>query len=801
MPATGITYQSQIALNASNTTPHGSTWIPRLNQVWIANNGDNSRYTYNASGTYQSKAALPTGNTTPRGLCYVESRDEVWSLDQTKIYRIDPSAGTSPGSYALHANNRNGEGILYFPSVDEVWVVDRVDNLWYRYRASNGTYIGTYALNAANSDARGACHVAGEAWCLDGADKKIYTYGSTGTYRAALNISASHSLPRSITRVENDLWIVDNSNDSIFEYALNGLSFPVIAAIASPLNFAIHTPINFTVNITGATQVEVESDWKGLSYDWKTTGVLHLEGTPKELFEGQTFTIKATNASDGTHTTVTATYNVVPAAPIITRPTQRIKFVKGKEHNVFIPIANLPVQFNAKGLIIGVNTRVEEAGGRITGEVPKDANFTVSSGSVDLSTENAGGVDSENDVPFDILATEPALGTVTATPAGEGVAMIDFTGLTDAFGYEWTIDPITAVQPEWHFLPDTTVNSIHPADIEIVPGNLKVSLTFPQVTDALVYEYSLSSKTHNVGWTRFTGTVANSMITTIIPNLEDGVEYTLRVRVASPWIGTPVQVTVYGGRLAFCVHTDKGSTKANDYLYVFHTGVADGGVAARIKRIRLPTGCTNPRGVAILGNVAYVSNSDSVYVFNHSTVTDGNRATTTSRFLRNSSYQNHLERIAVYDDELYITNQPYANNARVHVYNRNSTNGQALTHIRNTNLSASDMSNTKAVGISASKETLFVQSDYSSFDKILAFDRNSTLSSVPKDYDFDPAAGNYNPTGLCVIDGTFYSVNDSVENLFYVFKRDPDDLDESLLIKKFTLPSGLTAPIGLDIPH
>ena len=102
-------------------------------------------------------------------------------------------------------------------------MADREDNLWYRYRASDGSYIGTYALTAANSDARGAAHVAGEAWCLNGSDKKIYPYSATGVYRgSALSISASHSLPRALTRVKNDLWVLENSNDAIFEYDLTG---------------------------------------------------------------------------------------------------------------------------------------------------------------------------------------------------------------------------------------------------------------------------------------------------------------------------------------------------------------------------------------------------------------------------------------------------------------------------------------------------------------------------------------------------------------------------------------------------
>ena len=571
-------------------------------------------------------------------------------------------------------------------------------------------------------------------------------------------------------------------------------SFPSIA----DQNVVVGTAFTLTVNIGNSpTSCVVEGDWKDNWYYTfnVSTGQVQIKGTPQYLINGEQFTIKATNANGTTPKVVVL--NVIPAAPIITRPTRKIKFVKGLDHNLFVPVSNKPTAFEVNSLIIGLERVLEAAGGRIKGTIPSTANFGATTGNMDISSLNDGGADSENNIPFDILTAEPKLGTVTATPAGEGVAMLDFTDITDAFGYEWTLDPADVPEPTWHFFPDSTVNSLNPHDIEITPGNLNVTLTFPQITGALAYEYQLSGQSH---WTRFTGTISNSMITTIIPNLEDGVEYDLRLRVASPWIGTPVTVKVYGGRFAYCIHSDNQYSGANDYLYVFHTGVPDGGVATRIKRILLPTGCTNPGGVAISGNLAYVtngvSNDNVVYVFNHATTTDGNRATVTSKFLKNTVFgTQQMGKIAVYGDKLYIGQRN--NGFKVFEFDRNSTNGQQLSNVRNLNLRGSGQSNDYVLSLSVSKDVIFVQQKNTGY--IHAYDKNSSLSTVYSDYNFDTDASNSNGTGLCVIGDTFYSV-DASDDVLYVFKRNPDDLRESLVIKKFSLPSGLTLPVGLDIP-
>ena len=434
MAVTGITYNAQHSLDAGNTTPHGMTRVASeaaARRLWIANNSDDQIYKYSDTVAYATRTSLPSGNTQPLGFAYDTQRDEVVSLNQSgHIYRITPSTGASPGTYALNTANTTGEGILYFESIDEYWVVDRSDRLFYRYKASDGSYIGTYALNTANTDARGCCHVGNEAWVLNGSDRKIYRYSSTGADIGTLDLNSANTTPRAMAKVGSKLFVADNGTDTIFDYTLNGS--PVIAAISSTLNFVINTAVDFEVRVDLATKVEIEADWEGLYYNWDANnGKLHIEGTPKALATAEAFTIKAT-AADASTTTKNGTYNVVTPAPLITDVTGTVKFPKGKKPHLFIPVANTPVQANIKGQLIGADHTLEDAGIRIGGDpIPADANFTITSGHFDIEAGNTGGVDTQNDVPFDILTTEPSFTTFTATAGFKNITLT-YTKPTDA---------------------------------------------------------------------------------------------------------------------------------------------------------------------------------------------------------------------------------------------------------------------------------------------------------------------------------------------------------------------------------
>ena len=252
---------------------------------------------------------------------------------------------------------------------------------------------------------------------------------------------------------------------------------PVIASIASPLIFVIETAINFTVGITGATKVEVEADWEGFYYNWDiATNLLHFEGTPKELVAGKAFTIKAT-AADAATTTLNGTYNVVTPAPIITDVTGTLKFPKGKKPHLFIPIANTPVQGNVKGQLIGADYALEDAGIRIKGDaIPADANFTITSGHFDIEARNTGGVDTQNNVPFDILTNAPQLSGLSFNFS---TRTFSWTKATDARSYAWRI----GLTGDWTDVGDVSSHTF--AAAPAAESTIYVRVNQPWIGDAV----------------------------------------------------------------------------------------------------------------------------------------------------------------------------------------------------------------------------------------------------------------------------------------------------------------------------
>ena len=334
-----------------------------------------------------------------------------------------------------------------------------------------------------------------------------------------------------------------------------------------------------------------------------------------------------------------------PRSPVITPITETVAIFRDVPANLDILIRNTPDTSSVEGLQVGMKhepgTLFE--GLKVGGMLPMSAVLTETTFIAETIAENpAARVTSDFDCEL-MTGSPPQIGTPEFTPRGN-YGELEFPDVTHAFNYEWTFDG--ADDAEWNIF-DENRPLINPGAVEITPGDLNVTVKFPNIDLASGYAYMLESDSHTVPWTAFTGILANGMITIIIPNLEDGATYTLRLRVASPWIGTPIELTVSGGRLAYCVHDDG----ADSYLYIFHTGVADAGTAIRIKRILLPTGNTEPRGVAIHGDLAYVSNGDtsddSIYVFNHANTVDGARAAIVSKFLENTTDSGTHRTIAV----------------------------------------------------------------------------------------------------------------------------------------------------------
>ena len=378
--------------------------------------------------------------------------------------------------------------------------------------------------------------------------------------------------------------------------------------------------------------------------------------------------------------------------------------------------------------------------------------------------------------------------------------MLEFTDVNHALGYEWTLGE--GDEALWNNFSNARP-VINPGDIEITPGNLNVTLTFPHINGAATYEYMLESEMHTVDWTVLQTTLSNNMITTIIPNLEDGVEYTLRLRVASPWIGTPISVTVYGGRLAFVMHGDG----ANSYLYIFSTGVADGGTATRLKRLLLPTTFTGPDrgGIAVDGDDVYIVNVEptaekALYKFDWTAFDDGDRVNNARRnpfssgiFFNASSFG-----MGVRGDELYI----YINNSGtmpwdfgMHVIDKDQSDGAILTPSRSTGTALTGI--THHSGVSLSDHTLFVVNNSGEIDFYPADfdDGDSIASSQIRDL---PNISSSNLRGHTVVGEAeqVYAVTDDTA-ITELRRYQINDTDYTQ-VWSVHLPTGLTDPYRID---
>ena len=315
-----------------------------------------------------------------------------------------------------------------------------------------------------------------------------------------------------------------------------------------------------------------------------------------------------------------------------------------------------------------------------------------------------------HEYPYEIESgTPPAIVSPNWQPKGN-YGTLTFADVNHALGYEWTLE--TGDAAVWNFFNSTRA-VINPSEVEVTPGNLNVTLKFPNVAGASSYEYRLEGENYERDWTRFVGTFANGMITTIIPDLPEGETLMLRVRVASPWIGPAISIQVTGGRLAFVMHNDSG----NSYLYVFHTGVPNGATATRIKRILLPTTFTGPDkgGLAVDGNDVYIINvegrigEEALYKFDWTAVDDGDRVTNARRNPLGGSFHSNARcnGMGIRGDELYVSLWNGSNvewPSGISVVGKDQVDGASLLPTR----SSADLLINNHSGISLSDTTLFL---------------------------------------------------------------------------------------------
>lgn len=454
---------------------------------------------------------------------------------------------------------------------------------------------------------------------------------------------------------------------------------PVIQSTARQL-VIIDTDYCLTINISGnPLEVYATGDLEGFEQNWDAdAGTLKIFGRPDRNFRGA-WLVHAKDRVDPTDiVTDDVFFDVVPKAPIF-GVLPDIHLYREVPLNIDIPIENLGA-YTAKSLLVGMKSEKSEEGVKIGGQLSGDTEYTVAEGDISIVAAYAGGVSQMRDFPIFIEeGAVPELGAITVTPKGN-YAEVTFDELDHAIAYEWFREDIDVL---WQSFSENR-NIINPATVEIENGNLQATLSFQRVMNANAYQYRVNTAQGQGQWVDFVGTLANNMITMIIPDLEEGVTYTVQLRVSSPWIGVPISIQVTGGRLAHVLKRDT----ANSALFLFNTGVPEDGVAVTEKKIFLPTGCEDSAGIAVDGDTAYVLDiSDrAIYVF--STSVDSNTRAPLIRkfgvpadvtFSIGPHSPDYLRAdIAIYDDKLYLFS-PGDSDREVTSFSKNTANGATAT--------------------------------------------------------------------------------------------------------------------------
>lgn len=487
-------------------------------------------------------------------------------------------------------------------------------------------------------------------------------------------------------------------------------------------------------------------------------------------------------------------YNVIPAPPILeSLPT--IHFYRGVPIYLDIIIANIPSVVVPNARLRGLKSELREYGVNVQGEIPVDATFSFNSGNVTLIIPSDTGETADmHDYPYIIEAgSPPAIPIPRLTPKGH-YAEMTLDDVNHALGYEWTLE--SGDDATWNFFNDDR-NLIDPGQIEIELGNLSATVTFPNVTGAVRYAYMLESENTSGGWVPFTGTLVNNMITTYIPDLIEGEEYRLRLRVGSPWQGSPVSITFTAGRLAYCV----SDNDADSALYIFSTGTVEHAIASTVKKILLPTGNEQPAGVSIRDGKAYVFDhgDDSIYVFSLDTE-HNTRATAERKFFVPSGTTIHsgndYDLIDIYEDEVYLR----INREDVITFDVDTPNGQNATQISEVTYDDNTSLTSQLECLVVTDELVFTTTG----SDIDIFPRSTTDGSTVSPIKSISAFSMVFERGLSVVGDIMYLFNSGTGNLL-VFNHsrmaDGDRIlhlpDES--IKEFLPPPGCDNPTGLKV--
>ena len=589
-------------------------------------------------------------------------------------------------------------------------------------------------------------------------------------------------------------------------------------AMVADQTITIGTDYCLTVTITGTPDtVEVTGDMEYFKYDWRAAdNEVKIYGLPEVELNAKQWRIEA-NWNSGTPPMLDrdVNFDVIKAAPIFgTLPD--IHLYRDVPINLDIPITNPPGEIIGKTLLLGLGIDLTEEGAKVDGRIPEqaDANLTVNEGTMELVAPHVGG-DVMHSLPYDIESgTVSEIGAVSQELRGD-FAKLQFTDVQHVIDYEWAFDsgvPVDQIQAtDWHRFSNNR-GQIDLENLTVTPGNLSATIQFPVVSGATHYQYQVTSQTGATEWTTADITVANSIITIIIPNLEEGVSYKIYIRVSSPWTGNPISVTVIGGRTFYSIEY-KPTDNTNNELYIFHSGAPDGTTAPRIKRLLLPTSLTHPDygGLAVnsdgdvfIANLGGAGNEKALYTFEANTIksdADGARLTQDRKnaFPTAALSGNNLFSFGMgeYNGELYI----YFNNAStawraMSVVPIPATDGTELT--RRTGLNTVAGSDE---GVSVTKEEIWLR-----LRRNISGTTRYRLQSVDREqFSNNREIAFYHRTGenqtnigagFKVIGNNIYSQD---RTYFTIFRINPE-VHATRYIWDFSLflPSGLDNPVSLD---
>ena len=572
---------------------------------------------------------------------------------------------------------------------------------------------------------------------------------------------------------------------------------------------------DLVIDITGNPDtVKATGHMEGFSQNWDAVkGQLHIKSEEvTRLINGVNWDIEVVKDTQTLMGQVA--YNVVRAAPIFAT-LKTINLYRGVPINFDIIIQNIPPLLIPDAELLGLKSELLAYGLNIKGKISTTDHFSFSSGNVTITVPSeTGGTDTVYNYPYEIkTGSPPVIGTPKWTPNGNfGVLEVD--DVTHALGYEWTVDTGDVENVDWHFFDDARP-VINPGEIEVTPGTLNVTIKFPNIAGASSYEYQLVTENIEGNWIPFTGTLVNNFIRTIIPDIQENVKYTLRLRVASPWVGPPISIPITGGRLCYMLQINT-SDRDNQWLYMFTTGHPNASTAPRVKRLLLPTSLSRPENgglavnsdgdVFILNLHGGTGNEKALYVFEADTIAnaaDGSRLTQDRKNAFPSAALSGTSLSAAgmdaYGGELYIDFRTASTTWKeLSIVPIPDTNGTELTRRTGTQ----KLTNQRGYGVSVTAESIWYTilhsgSNYTvrPLDRTL-FILRSTL--------FLRNAGStgslYNGGGFEVIGNDFYVLSKSGAQLQrFRPNLEIDSLGRPVLDFYLQLPSGLTRPRFLSI--